>query len=509
MRNIKRIFQLFMLTGTVFMMIFLLSCSSSNGKLVHVDFRPGWDTTRVLSNPGKGWYHHLIDNGIHRYEVRDDTVFNHFPGMDHVYFRLAWSFLEPEEGKYDWSRIDKVVNKYVPQGYGVSFRISSKERGGYPNTCAQIENGVSYATPVWVRKAGAKGVEVVNRGGVKAWCPDWDDPVYLEKLNNFHHAFAERYDGKPWVRYVDIGSIGDYGEGHTSASTKVPPTVEEVKANIDVFLKNYKHSLLVAVDDMLYYGKPDEEVRELYDYAVSHGITIRDDSPMVGWYIQKYMDSWTISHPQFYDPLYLTRPTVLELAHYTSVQRGGYWLGKNGRDTIPSLGVSGAEIFRHAIEVMHATYIGYHGYAEDFLADNPELSGELLNVCGYWYFPVSGEYPSVMRSEGNAVKLIFMNKGVAPAYQGYSLVFRFDSKNGDHWDVIIPDAGNRSWIPGEAHENSYTLKLPENMTTGKYTLKFKLRDNKQDKERDVTTGVSENTEDEAGFVPLGKVKVRI
>jgi hypothetical protein len=37
---------------------------------------------------------------------------------------LAWAYLEPEEGKFDWSYIDDIVKKYVPLGYGISFLIS-------------------------------------------------------------------------------------------------------------------------------------------------------------------------------------------------------------------------------------------------------------------------------------------------------------------------------------------------------------------------------------------------
>ena len=49
-----------------------------------------------------------------------------------------------------------------------------------------------------------------------------------------HAAFAARYDQKPWVRYVDVGSIGDWGEGHTWSSTRIPTTFNEVKTNIDL-----------------------------------------------------------------------------------------------------------------------------------------------------------------------------------------------------------------------------------------------------------------------------------
>jgi len=51
------------------------------------------DATRVLVNPHKGWYHHYPDNHIRNYRIARDADPLRFPGMDHVYLRLAWSSL--------------------------------------------------------------------------------------------------------------------------------------------------------------------------------------------------------------------------------------------------------------------------------------------------------------------------------------------------------------------------------------------------------------------------------
>ncbi len=177
-------------TGSMVIPVLLLAlCSCNNGGMVTVDLSEKWDTTRVLENPDKGWYHHMLDNGIEKYLIQDEEQFHSFPGMDHLYLRLAWGFLEPEEGVYDWSHIDRIVEKYVPLGYGISFRITCKETGNKYFSAPFEINGVRYATPPWVEEAGAVGV-VPDQYGPPAWTPDWDDPVFLEKLDNFHRAFA-------------------------------------------------------------------------------------------------------------------------------------------------------------------------------------------------------------------------------------------------------------------------------------------------------------------------------
>jgi len=484
------------------------TCSSPKPSLQTVDFKVNWDTIRVLKNPNKGWYHHLLDNGVDKYPIKNDSLFAVFPGMDHLYLRLAWSYLEPEEGKYDWHRIDEVVAKYVPLGYKISFRISSKETGNYPGTVGQELDGVQYATPVWVMKAGAKGT--VPKGySNKSWTPVWDDPIYLEKLNKFQKAFSDRYDGKPWVSYIDIGSIGEWGEGHTHFSTKVPPTVDQVKANIDIFLKNYKKSQLVCTDDLLYYGKQDADVKTLYQYATSNGISLRDDSPLVDWYLRNNLNTWSVSHPYFYDPLYLKKPIVFELQHYGMVKKDGNWLGKNGAEKIAKYGYSGAEVMRKAIETMHATYIGYHGYAEEWLADNPDLTNELANRCGYWYFPLRAHFPSIIKQGENEIAIEWINEGVAPAYSDFGLVLKFESDNSQNSFYLLPvNSRNRDWLPGISKTEKYKVEIPANAKRGSYQLKFKLIEQSESNTTQIQIGIKASLVDRDGFVELGTIQIK-
>ena len=185
-------------------------------KSVLHDLTPLHDATRVLVNPHKGWYHHFPDNHPNKYQIARDADLLEFPGMDHLYIRLAWAYLEPREGQFDWAVIDRIIEKWTAHGLGIAFRISCKE-----TSTDRIEQ--QFATPRWVMEAGAKGGyyrmgQAVGPEG--PWEPVFDDPVFLAKLDRFLAAFAARYDRQPWVRYVDIGSIGDWGEGHTWAGSR-------------------------------------------------------------------------------------------------------------------------------------------------------------------------------------------------------------------------------------------------------------------------------------------------
>ena len=45
-----------------------------------------------------------------------------FPGVNVVYLRLAWSYIEPEEGKFNWSVVDTPAQRWIAKGKQVAFR---------------------------------------------------------------------------------------------------------------------------------------------------------------------------------------------------------------------------------------------------------------------------------------------------------------------------------------------------------------------------------------------------
>lgn len=476
----------------------ILSCGAcKNIAAQKTDLENKWDTIRPLINPDKGWYHHMLDNGVNKYLIQDEKDLTNFSGMDHLYLRLAWAFLEPEEGKFDWSYVDEIVKKYVPMGYKISFRISCKETGPAPTAVPVEINGIRYATPYWVIKAGAKGIDHPEFGK-DSWCPIYDDPVFLEKLDNFLKAFAEKYDGKPWVRYIDVGSIGEWGEGHTYFSTRIPPSVEVIKTHMNLYLKHFKNTQLIVSDDLLAYEKPTEDQQILLKYALENGFSLRDDSPMVQGYMQNDLGTWTVRSPEFFAVAYKTRPTVFELEHYGKVKSNGYWIGKNGEGIIPEYKVKGADVFRNAVKIIRPSYIGFHGYLGEWLNDNPDLTKELLNLCGYWYFPKSINTTQYKKGK-LSFEIDWINKGVAPAYTLYQLRGKLIpmAKTSDSIDFVVADSGNKKWMSGQPSVEKYSVSLSGKLK-GEYWLAIQLFDKKSGKP--VEIGLSEEFKNNRYFL---------
>jgi hypothetical protein len=157
---------------------------------------------------------------------------------------------------------------------------------------------------------------------------------------------------------------------------------------------------------------------------------------------------------------------------------------------------------------MHATYIGYHGYAEDWLSENPGLTEELANHSGYWYFPVRANIPSTFKQGENSLSFEWLNKGVAPAYTAYELVLRLESENPEKsFDVPPVNSGNLNWLPGIIQKEDYMVKLPAEAAKGDYILKFMLVD-KSENNRPVIIGLKQSLTDRNGFIKLGNILLK-
>jgi len=82
---------------------------------------------------------HYYDNVPRNYgsKLAPSDTLDDFPGLTVVYLRSPWSYIESEEGRFNWSVVDTPI----------AFRFSCSE------------SWMRYATPEWVAKAGAKGYD--------------------------------------------------------------------------------------------------------------------------------------------------------------------------------------------------------------------------------------------------------------------------------------------------------------------------------------------------------------
>ncbi len=407
------------------------------------------DDGRALVNPGMGWVMHYYDNGaFYGTTIATGDDLRWFPGCSVAYLRLPWAHLEPEEGKFNWNCIDTPAQQWIARGGQIAFRI----------TCSET---MKEATPEWVARAGAKTIRWQWNDAERKWgrAPDgkfWecvpDDPIYLEKLGNFLAAFAKRYDGRPEVAFVDIGSVGIWGEGHTSRTIQLTPeeTQRIVKLHIDLHLRHFRRTLLVANDDFT--SSNAIQTSPAMEYALEKGLGWRDDSIMVSktfWYHERQAAGF-----------WPTRPVVIEPGHYRTVTKRGFWSG---------------ETMLASIEAHHASFYSIHGDPKVFLDENRAAVDAANLRLGYRFQARRIVYPSCIVADPNPEKAVpfkvtfsFANAGVAPCYRSVFPCLTLKTATGGIATVLADGGFDLSRLPVAAPGKAEAVSHTAEFTVGRW-----------------------------------------
>jgi hypothetical protein len=408
------------------------------------------DTGAALVNPGMGWVFHHYDNDIVRYGSRlepSDTV-DEFPGVGVIYLRLAWAFIEPQEGRYDWSVVDIPAQRWIARGKKIAFRFTCFESPG--------NNNPVNATPDWVFKAGAKSFPVRGRGGSTAparFEPEYDDPIFLEKLDKFYAAAAARYDGDPNVAWIDIGTIGIWGEGDPPPDRNV--TSATVRKHIDLHLKHFRKTLIAYNDNLTFRGKGFDHMV----YAKEKGLTLRDDSILCRPGQEAFFT-------HYYAGAFWPRlPVILESEHYgLSMQRGDWGDGID---------------YLRAVEAAHGSYISVHWWPREFLEKNRPLIDRITLRMGYRLQLLEASLPETVPAAGTlAVSHRWRNNGVAPCYPGGFVAYTLkDQKDGiagvfvdEGFDVRGLAVGEQDRAEPTARDAAFQLPHVSILKPGEYRV---------------------------------------
>ncbi len=402
------------------------------------------DTGEALVNPMMGWRLNFYSNILSNYgsKLAPSDTLDDFPGLSCIYLRLPWCYIEPEEGRFDWSVVDAPAQRWIDKGLQVAFRFSVSE------------SWMRYATPKWVEDAGAKGYNFTYGKGVDEngpfWEPDYGDPIFLEKHDRFLAAAAARYDGSPHVAFVDVGSFGVWGEGHTFASTQKQYPADIVKKHIDLYAKHFKKTLIAANDDFSFQG--DETIA----YARQLGMTLCDDSILV----QPPPNSYY--HGEMAQDFWPRLPVILEHEHYGSSIGRGAW----HRD-----------IFLRAIEEYHASYMCIHWFPREFLAKERELIDQVNLRLGYRLQLREASWPAqCMLKERVTFSSVWANVGVAPCYPGGFVAFTLKDELGGIVAVFVNEAFDVRALevaaPGESPESKTESRhgFAPNMPAGAFDV---------------------------------------
>ena len=393
----------------------------------------------LLVNPGLGFETFHCFNG--------DREVRNYPACSIAYFRFYWDQLEPEENQYAFGLIDELLAKARARGQDLALRFMAMDT--VPKT------------PTWYRNKGGIHKYMAKRGRrpgtqtlaeeFETSAPDFNSPYFFERQEALVQAFARRFNGHPDLLRMEIGSIGRWGEWHTSGTPVPMPTEENALRAIDWYFKYWDRTPLV----MLIGYVPGLR------HAVANGAGWRADS--LGDY-GHFRDTW--SHMIDYYPKLLQTQGA-----QAAWKRGMVTFEPPGtmedlERYVPSKGGGYDAMWKQALEWGASSFNGKSQPIPDSQVA-PML--RFLRRCGYRLVLRSLTHSKTARSGGTlGLRMEWDNIGVAPPYRAYVLAVRLKRASGNPV-VLETDAKLTTWLPGR-HRLARRVPLPDSLPIGEYQL---------------------------------------
>ena len=377
------------------------------------------ESSEILKNPYKGL---IIYPGSLIFG--EDSV-NWGGGMGSIlYHRYSWCYIEPEEGVYNWDMLDKNIELCRKNGMQLGLGIGAT---------VNYNSATSYNqdTPEWVFEAGCRAVVEDFGNGVSIKVPDYEDPIFREKMQNMINAFCERYNDNDVIAYVDMRNYGNWGEWHfynmpTNRALEAQRTNAEFFSYIDMF-KNMRLPALSFV------ARPD-----VTKYATETlGAGVRADGLVAPAEMDKHKNMNLVENKAM---------AVGEwFEQYTTVYLPG---GKYSYafDTVPIL-------FERQIREGHISCMAFLNWdAKTAYKTWKDMYDRAANYVGYWYKPVKIQHSADITK--GIFKLKVKNDGVAPLFAGYEkkavVKLALADDNNNIIDTVVLDGFDPLyWLSGE------------------------------------------------------------
>lgn len=407
----------------------------------------------VLFNPGMGLYL--------QYPPLDAKADEWFMDLcDIAYYRLDWAEVNPEPDVYRFDeyfgpRFDTWVKTH---GKRVAFRVM----------CQNMHSANAFVTPKWVFDRGVPGVpHRALRGQMQTDPAFWDDR-YLEQHLPFIQALGRYLDGRDGLEFVDIGSIGEWGEMHLARWTaeQLEATghthsryVAAYRRVIDAFVTAFPRTRV-----FLNIGGPENHT--INDYAALRGLHFRQDGlgPKGASY---HCETWLY-------PPYARRGTLCNLEFHSSYTE----MVKKGWDVATTLD----KALSSPVSYLNTNLFGGSGYRQA-----PEEVRQLLTAAGrrlgYRLVLARLEHPTTLRvSDARPTRVLLQstwrNDGIAPCYASYALDWALLDGEGHEIvaERLFPKNPTSQWWPGEEQTVDLRLRLPAGLPAGEYRLAVAMTD---------------------------------
>ena len=329
----------------------------------------------VFGNPLMGYVRSAWHN-----EVSEDISL--------LYVDITWAELEPKEGVYAWETIEKENQpvRWKNEGRHLVLRF----------VCDIPGQKKHMDIPEWLyEKSGKAGTWYDGIYG-KGFAPDYKNSTVISCHERAVKALGERFGQNGLVSYIELGSLGHWGEWHVNYSVGIQRIPGE-----DVREQYILPWMEAFPDAMILMRRP-------FAAAEKYGFGLYNDMSGHPQGTQSWLD-W-IGDGGEYDQTGEKNAMVSMKDFWKIAPSGGEFTSSLSMEEILDANLAKTvEMIREA----HTTFLGPKIPDEDYA----ESSKEVLKNMGYRLWISKAEIKHA--GKGSCLKLIWENSGVAPLYKNW------------------------------------------------------------------------------------------
>lgn len=390
-----------------------------------------------VSNPLKGW----AAWGSNPQDTDEDVTLAYVP--------VYWSDAEPEKGQYAFDELEQAYcfDEWKRRGVRLILRVVSD--------CPGEE--IHMDIPQWLYEEMGEDGEWYDTSYGRGFSPNYRNEVLQKAHSRLLDALGVRYGQDPQVAFIQLGSLGHWGEWHVNNGEGLGSFPRSDVT--DGYVEDY---LCAFPDKMLLMRRP-------YKIARDNGIGLYNDSfgkesamqSFAGWIAEGYRSDQNLErHPGMAD-FWLAAPSGGEFASGSMEQcltedftRAKEWICEN-----------------------HITFLGPHApVSSKSLTETEAVNAKMLSgMMGYCLRVKRYRAEHLRDGEDLQLSLVWENEGVAPMYENWDIRIEIRDEQGKTvWKQELP-AAFREWTPGE-HEWEAVLEGTAGLRKGKYGIYAGIRD---------------------------------
>lgn len=335
-----------------------------------------------------------------------------------LYMDITWAELEPEEGVYNWASIDEEnqISRWRKEGKHLVLRF----------VCDIPSDEEHMDIPEWLyEKSGEAGRWYDGEDG-KGFASDYNNPTIISCHRKAVRAIGEHFGQDGLISYVELGSLGHWGEWHVNYSEGIQRIPRE--AVRDKYILPWTEAF---PDAMILMRRPFASA-EKYGFGLYNDMTGQPEATQswLGW----------INNGGEYDQTGEKNVIVPMNDFWKTAPSGGEFTSSLSMEEMLDTNLSGTvEMIREA----HTTFLGPKIPDENYVDGYKEV----LKNMGYRLWISMAELKNT--AKGSRLKLTWENSGVAPMYKEWPVYVYIEDESGKLVEKSRISIKISSLLPGE------------------------------------------------------------